>query len=99
MAGMIQVTPKTLRSKADELRSQNKTLRTQIDQFRSQANSLNGMWEGDAHNAFKAETTKSMGKMEQFCAAIDNFATALDNIANQYEAAESKNVSIAAVGK
>lgn len=99
MATTIQVTPKTLRTKADDLRSQNKTLRSHLDQLRTQANSLDGMWEGDAHNAFKSDFTNNMSKIEQFCSAIDTYATALENIANQYETAESKNVSIASTGK
>ena len=95
MAGMIQVTPKTLRDKATELRNQNKTLRSQIESLRSQESSLNGMWEGEAHDTFKAEFTKDMTKMDEFCAAIDAYANALDTIATQYENAENKNVGVA----
>lgn len=95
MAGMIQVTPKTLRDKASELRNQNKTMRSQIENLRTQENSLNGMWEGEARDTFKNDFTKNMTKMDEFCAAIDSYANALDNIATQYENAEHKNVGIA----
>ncbi len=95
MAGMIQVTPKTLRDKASELRNQNKTLRSQIESLRSQESSLSGMWEGEAHDTFKSEFTKDITKIDEFCAAIDAYANALDTIANQYENAENKNTGIA----
>lgn len=95
MAGMIQVTPKTLRDKATELRNQNKTLRNQIESLRTQENSLDGMWEGEAHDTFKKDFTKNMTRMDEFCAAIDAYANALDTIATKYENAENKNVGVA----
>ena len=95
MAGMIQVTPKVLRDKANELRNQNKSLRSQLESLRSQENSLSGMWEGEAHDTFKREFTKDMTRIDEFCAAIDAYANALDTIAVQYENAENKNTGIA----
>ena len=95
MAGTFQVTPSALREKAGELRSQNKTLRSQIDGLRNQANSLNGMWEGEAHEGFTREFTKDAAKMDQFCSAIDEFANKLEMIAQEYEAAERKNTQTA----
>ena len=95
MAGMFQVTPGTLRDKASELRTQNKNLRAQIDGLRSKESGLRGMWEGEAHEGFSREFTKDMTKLDQFCAAIDDYANKLETIAQEYEAAESKNVQTA----
>lgn len=95
MAGMIQVTPKMLRDKASELRNQNKTLRSQLETLRSQESNLSGMWEGEAHDSFKREFTKDLTRIDEFCAAIDAYANALDTIATQYETAENKNTGIA----
>lgn len=95
MAGMFTVTPNSLRDKANELRSQNKTLRSQVDSLRSKESSLRGMWEGEAHEGFSREFTKDMGKIDQFCAAIDEFATKLETMAQEYERAERTNVQTA----
>lgn len=95
MANAFQVTPKTLRTKADGLRNQNKTLRAKIEDLRTQAKNLDQMWEGDAHNAFRTQFVTDMQKMDEFCATIDAYANALDNISVQYENAESKNTSTA----
>ena len=95
MAGMIQVSPQTLRDKASELRSQNKTLRSHIENLSSQENALSGMWEGEAHDTFRREFQKDISKIQNFCSAIDQYASALDTIAAQYEAAENKNTGIA----
>ena len=95
MAGMIQVTPKTLRSKADELRSQNKTLRTQIDQFRSQANSLNGMWEGAARSSFHQAFLNDIAQMGTFQKMVMIYVGALGTIYNKYVEAENRNIDLA----
>ena len=95
MAGMFTVTPGTLRDKASELRTQNKTVRSQIESLRSKESSLRGMWEGEAHEGFSREFTKDMSKMDQFCAAIDEFANKLEAMAQEYERAERKNVQTA----
>lgn len=95
MAGMIQVTPKMLRDKAGELRNQNKSLRSHIESLRTQEGGLSGMWEGEARDTFKREFTKDITRMDEFCAAIDAYANALDTIATQYENAEHKNTGLA----
>ena len=94
--GTIQVTPNTLRDKAAELRNQNSNLNTQIDTLETQAKSLSGMWEGDAQQAFDKDVSTDIQKMRNFHDAIESYASALDQIASQYESAENSNAQIAA---
>lgn len=97
MAGMIQVTPSALRTKAEELRTQNKLLRNHISSMRNQEQGLRGLWEGEAHDTFSREFMNDAGKMDEFCAAIDVFASTLEQIASEYERAENTNTMTATV--
>lgn len=91
----IQVTSQQLRDKAAELRNQNNTVRNQIENLRSQENSLSGMWEGEARDSFRSAFSTDIAKMTEFCAAIDQYAGALETIAAKYDEAETKNVALA----
>ena len=95
MANQITVNTATLKSKAQELRNQNKSLRTQIENLKTQESSLNSMWEGDANTAFHSAFTRDAEQMNNFYNAIERYATALEEIASQYDAAEQANQSIA----
>ena len=92
---MIQVTSAQLRDKAAELRSQNSTVRNHIESLRSQESSLSGMWEGEARQAFRNAFQTDIAKMTEFCAAIEQYAAALETIAAKYDEAEAKNTSTA----
>ena len=95
MAGSFTVTASALRDKANELRKQNKNLKNQIEGLRAKESSLSGMWEGDAHESFSREFIKDMGKLEQFYSAIEDYANKLDQLAQEYDKAESTNTQIA----
>ena len=92
---LIQVTSQQIRDKAEDLRSQNNNVRNQIENLRAQENSLSGMWEGEARDSFRNAFSTDIAKMTEFCAAIDQYASALDTIADKYDVAENKNVSTA----
>lgn len=92
---VFQVTSQTMRDKAQELRSQNNNLKSQIENLRSQENSLSGMWEGEAREAFRNAFTQDITKMQSFVDAIEQYATALVNAADEYDRAEARNVSTA----
>ena len=92
---MIQVTSQQLRDKAAELRQQNNHLKSQIENLSAQENSLSGMWEGEARESFRNAFKTDVQKMQQFITAIEQYATALVNIAQEYDTAEAKNVSTA----
>ena len=92
---LIQVTSQQLRDKAAELRNQNNNVKSQIENLRAQENSLSGMWEGEARESFRNAFQQDIAKMNEFVSAIEQYATALVNIATEYDNAEAKNVSTA----
>ena len=90
----ITVTPETLESKAMELEELNKRLKSQIDTLEMQEQSLNGMWEGEGHDAFHKAFNNDKIQMTNFYNAIAQFVTALRNAAIRYRNAENnvKNI-------
>jgi WXG100 family type VII secretion target len=95
----ITVTASQLRDKAAELKSQAANLKGQIENLQSQESALSGMWEGEAREAFRNAIKTDVAKMQQFVAAIEQYAQALLNIAQQYEQAENKATGIASARK
>jgi uncharacterized protein YukE len=53
------------------------------------------MWEGDAKNAFEKAFRSDRGQMDNFYSLINQYCTALDNIAAKYETAEQRNINTA----
>lgn len=99
MASNITVTTQTLRDKAGELRTTNGKFKTQVENLRSEEQALSFMWEGDANDAFHAAFTNDAVQMDNFYDAIENYCVALEQIAQQYDATESQNQSIASSRK
>jgi WXG100 family type VII secretion target len=91
----FQVTAGQLRAKANELRQMNRQFKSQLGNLDSQERSLNGMWEGEAKNAFERAFRSDRGQMDNFHNLIEQYCTALDNIAAKYEAAERRNINTA----
>lgn len=97
MANQFTVTTAQLNQKAGELRSNNRNLTTQIENLRSQHSALNGMWEGDAKNAFDKAFNHDIQQMQNFYREIENYVTKLTEIAKTYEQAEVRNMETANV--
>ncbi len=95
MANSITVTTSQLRSKAGELRAKNGSLKTQITNLQTEEASLSSMWDGDANTAFHTAFSNDINQMNNFYTAIENYCRALENIAIQYDKAESTNQSTA----
>lgn len=91
----IQVTSNELRTKADELRGLNQRFSSEIENMTSHQNNLNTMWEGEAKEAFNQALNQDKGKLENFKNAIEAYIQALTVIAQRYDEAENKNLSIA----
>ena len=91
----IMVTPSEVHSRADELRNLNSQFLAKVDALTSSETNLTNMWEGEARDAFHSAFTNDRGQMENFHTVIDQYATALDNIATEYESREAANVQIA----
>ena len=91
----FMVTAAQLRAKAEELSAQNTQLKSQTDNLAQTEASLNGMWEGDAQNAFHGLFTQNKAKMDTFYNAIIQYVNVLNSAADTYAQAEAQNVEIA----
>lgn len=91
MANKIIVTTAGLRSKASDLRTKNSSLKTKIDNLQTEESSLNSMWDGDANTAFHTAFSNDIIQMTNFYSAIENYCTALEDIATQYDNTELTN--------
>lgn len=94
--GLIQVSAAELKAKAGELRNLNSQFKTQVGNLESQEQTLVGMWEGEARDAFNNAFNNDKAQMDNFHNLIEQYCVALENIAAKYEMAESQNVSTAA---
>ena len=92
----FQVTAAELRKKAEQLKGLNSRFKTGVDTLENTEQSLKSMWEGEANDTFHKAFLRDKGQMDQFHAVIEQFIEALLVIAAKYEAAENKNISIAA---
>lgn len=95
MSKTIQVEPARVKNKANDLKNLNTKLKNQITHLQSIERSLNGMWEGEAKNAFHKAFSQDIQQMTNFYKAIDQYQQKLNQIADAYEKAEKSNVQIA----
>lgn len=94
--GLIQVSANELRAKAASLRELNGMFKSQVGNLESQEQTLVGMWEGEARDAFNNAFNNDKAQMDNFYNLIEQYCVALENIAAKYEMAEAQNVSTAA---
>lgn len=95
MARSITVTPKQVEEKAKELKKYNSNLKTKIEELVTQEKSLNGMWDGEANDAFHKSFNSDITQLNNFYNAIENYVTKLNEIVDAYEKAERKNKNTA----
>lgn len=91
----FMVTASNLISKAEDLQSLNSSFKSQVEKLSSDEQSLSGMWEGDARNAFHNAFEHDKTEMYEFYNAIVTYVNALNEIAQKYAQAEVTNVEIA----
>ena len=91
----IKVTPTELRNKADTLQTHNTNFRSEVDKMNGYVSQLNGMWEGEAKEAFNKAFNDDKGKMDQFAQNMEKYVQALRESASQYENAEKTATSLA----
>lgn len=96
---LIQVTWKTLREAADQLRQLNERLRNQINELAQQENALNGAWQGEANDVFHREFLNDKVQFENFFALINDYIRTLQTAATEYENKEKLNTNIASERK
>lgn len=91
----FQVTSSTLKQKAEELKNLNNNFEKEVEALVAAQQKLNGMWEGDAKQAFDNAFNSDKGKMTQFKTGIDEYYSRLLTIISEYEQAEARNVNTA----
>lgn len=99
MAQRFRVTPKSMRSTADELETLNNQFKAAVTNLRSDNETLGRQWEGDARNKFNEEFLKDAEKFDRFYDGIQKFIQQLRHNADEYDKVENTNTSIAAVRK
>ena len=92
---LIRVTASQVRSSANSLRELNQQFNSQVQNLQASEESLNGMWDGQANDAFHAAFMSDKEYMKQFYNLINKYCEALDSIATEYENAESINLDTA----
>ena len=90
MANTITVTTKDLKARGNDLQRYNKDLKEKINDLKSQEKTLNGMWEGEANEAFHKAFTKDVQQMDEFYKLIEKYVKNLDEIAKSYDQAEKR---------
>lgn len=95
----IMVTAAQLRAKAEELENLNQQLKSQNELLGQHEEALNGMWDGDANNAFHTAFNNDRTQINNFYNAIAAYVSALRVIAQKYEQTEAQNQQIASERK
>lgn len=91
----IRVTASQIRNTANQLREYNGYFDRQVQKLQESEMSLNGMWDGQANDAFHAAFNHDKDYMMQFYNLINKYCAALEQIAAEYERAENENINIA----
>ena len=91
----FQVTSTEVQNKSLELQQIAKQMRTKIEELGQLEQTLAGMWEGEAHDAFHNGYGQNEQKMLMFVNALENYFLALNEIAVKYNNAEAKNIQTA----
>lgn len=91
----FQVTSTEVQNKATELQQISKQMRTKIEELSQLEQTLAGMWEGEAHDAFHNAYGQNEQKMLMFVNALENYFLTLNEIAVKYNNSEAKNVQTA----
>lgn len=89
------VTGQTVKAKADDFMRYSSDVRTKAEELTALIASLDEIWEGDAHDAFKAAYEKNKIALENYAVILQKYSSALQDISNDYDVSESKNTQLA----
>ena len=92
---LIRVTASQVRGTANQLREYNQNFNNQVQALQGAEDSLNKMWDGQANDAFHAAFNHDKEYMTQFYNLINKYCEALDQIATEYDNAETRNTETA----
>lgn len=85
---VIQVTPETLRSKANEVRNHRSQHDDTMLKLKNLIYALNEIWKGDAQNAFLAKYESMQSTFTNFSELLEGYAKLMDTAANELEATD-----------
>ena len=91
----FRVTSSQLNRGSQELLDLNGQFQAAISALENYESSLNGMWDGEANDAFHAAFMTDKGKMTEFYKLIIQYATSFNAIATRYDQTEQMNTDIA----
>ena len=93
MANQVYANTAEIRKKAQELHQLNHRFQSEINNLKSREARLNGMWDGDANDAFHREFLRDVTQMDAFFNASEKYVLTLYDISTKYDNAEQKNIS------
>lgn len=94
MAVTLKVSTAKLRSTANAFNSTGSQVRNITNQMMTLVNALNGSaWSGDAANAYKQKFSQLHDDINKMASMINEHVTDLNNIAQEFDRAESSNVN------
>ncbi len=92
---LIRVTPSNLRATAEELERMGKQMQAIVERLSDTEANLNGCWEGAANDAFHKAFLYDKDFMVMFYQLIAAYSNVMQQIAANYEQAESRNADLA----
>ena len=92
MEGIIKVDPSRLISASEEFNGTGGQIRSLTDQMVAIVDSLNGVWEGEAANAFNQKFHQLDDDIARIHKMIQEHVKDLQDMAQQYMTAESANL-------
>lgn len=91
----FQTNSNDLRNRSEQLLSLNQRFKTEKENLSSNEMALKSMWEGEANDSFHRAYMRDAGQMDAFMEVINNYAQVMETIADRYDNAEAKNLSMA----
>lgn len=79
-----------LRQNTDDFSQQLNKMRSLFDDMFDGVNSLDSMWAGKAHDAFKTQFAADKETCEAFCKSVDEYIECLDYAKKEYDDCENK---------
>lgn len=92
----ILATASEIKAKAEQLRSYNEQFKARQGDLLTRETSLCGMWEGQAKETFDKAFKSDTEQMTNFYNLMTQYIQTLEQIATEYEKAESINYNTAA---
>lgn len=86
----LKINTAALQSDANELNSLLQQVRSNLDNMYTSVNTLDGMWDGKANNAFNAQFADDHTRFSEICTAIEKLISDMQEAANKYNNCENE---------